>query len=150
MSAEEALSNVEKGVNIIGQIASGVDSALPYVTLIAGLFPGAASVIAALQIAAPIIKKIAVAAPVAVKALQQGEQIAAAIDKASPEMLGQFKQLYSIFSKVDPEVQSVEPEEVTDQKAYEIAFRGLVGRPWTTDEMNRWFERASQNQTNQW
>lgn len=145
MSATQIANAVATGAGIVGNVAGVAGNVLPYINLVAGFFPGAASVISAIQIAQPIIAKIAAVAPVAVKAIEAGGPIFEAIDKASPALLPHIKDLYAVFANADP----TRPEtamvgsKVSDEQALAFAGPVLLGRPWTSEETQRWFDKAS-------
>lgn len=118
--------------------------ALPIAQFIAGFVPGLAPAIQVLSIAEPIIEKIAAGAPIAVKAIEAGRPIFDAIQTAGPKMLPALKDLYAIAVNADP----ARPEthliaaNVTDDQALAFAGPVLLGRPWTKEETQRWWDRA--------
>lgn len=143
MNAVTIAKGLETGISIVGSTAGIANKVLPWVNLVAGFFPGAASVIAALQIAAPIIEKIAVVAPIAVKAIEAGTPIFNAIDGASPDLLSHIKQLYAVFANADPSrpETGMTAADVSDQEATAFAGPVLMGRAWTDEEQQRWWDR---------
>lgn len=144
MSAVAIAAQLAHGTSIIGSIAGGADAALPWVKLVGGFFPGMVPIITGLQIAAPIIQKVAAAAPIATRAIEAGEPLAAALDKAGPEMLVHLKELYAIFSNADPQrpQERMTASEVSDEEALRFAGPVLLGRNWTAEEESRWFDIA--------
>lgn len=143
MNATDIAKDLETGAEFVGNLTGIADKVLPWANLILGWFPGVTSVIAGLQIAAPIIHKISVAAPIAAKLIAAGEPIAASLDKAAPELLAHFKQLYAVLANHDP----LRPEikmtagQVTDKEALVFAGPWIMGRPWTLEEQNRFWDR---------
>lgn len=145
MSAVGIAGTVSGIASTVGSVAGIAGNVLPWINLVAGFFPGAASVLSAIQIATPIIERIAKAAPIAVNSIEAGKPIFQAIDQASPALLPHIKELYAVFANADP----TRPEtamtaaDVSDKEALAFAGPVLFGRPWTRAEEERWFEQAS-------
>lgn len=146
MTAVTIARQIEAFAKIAGEVAGAADSIAPYAMIVAGLFPGAASVLAGLQVAEPIIKKIAQIAPAAVQAIETGMPILAAFDK-TPELMPELKNLYSVLSAADPTVPTMAPSEITDRQAVILAGPLLIGRQWTSDELERWWDKPGSAHT---
>jgi hypothetical protein len=150
MSATTIAKQISGGIGVVGSIAGTAQSVLPWVNLVAGFFPGAASVISALQIAAPIIQKISEIAPVAVQAIEAGQPIFDAIEKAGPDLLPHIKALYATFANADPTRPETEmtADDVSDREALAFAGPVLFGREWTQEETQRWWDKATGDVSN--
>lgn len=132
--------------DVIMQVASFSEKALPVAELIAGLIPGAGVVVSAIKVAAPIIAKIDKYGPLVRKAVEAGAPITDAIQQHGPDLVGAIKDLYAIAVNHDPE----RPETgltggdiETNVALYSYAGElTLFGQRWTNDEYERWWARA--------
>ena len=136
-------ANIAKGIEIVAKIAAVEEKVMPYAMLIGGLFPGVASALSIIAIAQPWIDKAVAAAPAVEAAVQAGAPIIDAINSAGPQVLDHFKQALAVY-------RGGSPQEISDNLAIEAFAPMVLGRNWTEEEQNRWFERASGQQTNQW
>lgn len=138
--------NVTKTVGDAARLASRIGSgALPIAEFIAGFFPGAAPVLQVLRVAQPIIERIATGAPVVASLIESGRPVIAAMEQAAPTMLPDLKHLYAIAVNADPDrpEQTMTAADVSTKQALDFAGPILLGRRWTKEEEQRWFERAT-------
>jgi hypothetical protein len=145
-SAQTALSVVE-GVTSVAQLAVSVGrGALPIARFVAGFFPGAAPVVDAITIAAPWLERIAsMGAPVKT-AIHAGTPIFDAFDKSGPQLLNAFKEVYAIAVNKDPErkEENLTADDIDDAVVMkEFVTPVLLGRAWTKEEEDAWFQRAT-------
>lgn len=141
MSAQTIAADIAKGVTVVGAVANDIDDVLPWLMLAAGFIPGADTVLAALQIASPIIRKIAAAAPLAADAINAGIPVAVAIDKASPSILADLKDMLAIFM-THKSGMTISAADITDAQAYAYAGPVIMGRQWTDAEMQTFWDKA--------
>lgn len=142
MDAETIAHDAAIGITVVGKVASGIDHVLPWLMLAGGLVPGADTVLAALQIARPVLERIAAVAPVAVAAINDGEPIIAAIDRAGPQVLADLKDMLAIVTSAKIGVR-ITRDDVSDADAYAFAGPLMLGRVWTDAETQGWWDRAS-------
>lgn len=159
-SGKDIAGGIAKGIEVLAKIGQIEHNVMPYATFIAGFFPGAASVLAAIAIAQPYIDKAVAAAPLLEKAVSDGAPIIDAIQSSGPGVLSSLKHAYAIFANADP----ARPEEgmtaadVSDEEAVKFAGPVMLGRPWTAEEEARFFAKADGsgmrdglgNQTGSW
>lgn len=143
MSVESVAQNVAKGIGVIAEIGSVESRIMPYATFIAGFFPGAASILAAIQIAQPFIDKAVAAAPLVQTAILDGVPIYEAIDNNAPQMIGHIKQAIAIFRNGDPsDPVGITADDISDGEAMKAASILTIGRPMTADEEEALFKRT--------
>ena len=145
MSGETAISVVEKVGQVAALAAKIGNGALPIAEFIAGFFPGAAPVIQVLKIAAPIFDKIVAAAPIVKNTIERSGPLIEAVELVAPEFLGSLKQLYAIAVNHDPKRPEVNmtADDVTTEQAMDFGGPILLGRRWTNEETQRWWDRMS-------
>ena len=133
--------------DLIGRLAVGGEKALPIIDAIAAWvpIPYVGAIVHALDVAAPYVAKVAVAAPIVEQAIAQGVPIAKAMQAHGPALLGDFKQLFAIASNNDP-AQKGQPQitaaNVSDEQVFHFAGNTILGRKWTDEETQRWWDRA--------
>jgi hypothetical protein len=88
--------------NLVGQVASFGDKALPVARFLAGFFPGMAPVLQAIEVAVPILEKIAAGAPQAAAAINAGRPVIDAIQANASDITPHLKALYAIAVNHDP------------------------------------------------
>lgn len=133
----------------VGGAASTASAVLPWIGLVGGLIPGFGSVVSGIQIAIPIAQKIAALAPAFEKAVSAGMPILEAMDKASPALLPHVKELYATLVNHDPtrpEAQ-MKASDVPDRVAVEFAGPAVLGRGWTAEETQRWYDKQGSAST---
>lgn len=145
MSTEQIAQNVVSGIKVLAAVAKTESKLIPYATFIAGFFPGAASVLSAIQIAQPYIDKAIAAAPVVETAISEGIPILEAIDNSGPNVLSSIKKAIAIYTNADPSTPetSMTENDVSDDEAAIAAGPIMFGRAWTAEETQRWFDQAS-------
>ena len=108
--------------------------------------PYFAAIVHTLDITAPYVTRIATAAPLIEKAILAGVPIAEAIQQHGPDLIGSLKQVYTIAMNSDPtrrDQPTISVTEVTDEQVFHFAGPVLLGRRWTDEEYQRWWERDS-------
>lgn len=134
---------VAKGIQVVAEVATVESRLMPYAMMIAGLFPGAASVLAAISIAQPYIDKAVAAAPAIEAAVVAGAPIIDAIQTDGPEVLAHIKTAYSIMASATGATVAV--EDVSDSIAIKFAGK-IFHHEWTQEETQRYWDKA----TGQW
>ena len=136
MSVVNIAEDIETGATVIGKVAGGIETVLPWLMLAGGFIPGLDSVISAIEIASPIIKRVATAAPLVVQALADGMPIAQAIDNSGPTVIDDIRQLFAWKNNTDV-------NSVSDEQTYQFAGPIILGRQWTDAEMQRGWDKAT-------
>ena len=141
----EIAHGVATGISVLARIASVEKNVMPYATFIAGFFPGAASILSAIAIAQPWIDKAVAAAPAIEAGIEAGAPIIDAIQNAGPQVMTNIKTAYATLANADPSIEEsyASPDEVSDETAAQFAGPVLFGRPWTQEETQRWFDKAT-------
>ena len=149
MSAQDTAKTIHDILGVTGAVATGaqgIERLAPAIELIAGFFPGAASVVAALQLAEPYIEMVSRAAPAVRHAIESGAPVFKAIDD-TPDLMAAIKEVVAALTNGDPIQKPMgEPltaDDISDEDAIKFAGPLLMGRKWTADEQQRWWDRAS-------
>jgi len=142
---EEIAARVANGIRVIASIAAVESRVMPYATFVAGFFPGMASILAAVQIAQPWIDKAIAAAPAIEAGIEAGAPILDAINNAGPQVLTHIKTAYAIMVNADPArpEEGLTADDIPDMDAVAITAPMVLGRQWTDEETQRWFDRAT-------
>lgn len=132
-------------VETIDDGASFASDALPYIKFAASLFPWGRQILSVVEAVGPIVDRVRATAPVAISLINSGEAIYDALNKSGPSMVADLKEIYAIWSNKNPNVArfNMSASEVTNAQAVEIAGPILLGRRWTQEEEQRWFDKAT-------
>lgn len=131
---QRLVHGVAEGVKIIGGIASVEEKVMPWAMMIAGLVPGAATVLGAIALAQPYIDKAAEYAPqVANLVDNEGVPVLDAINRVAPPILDHVKNAITTLRSSDPTLSHVTAAEIADAVAAE-AFKGLFGDVFKNSE----------------
>lgn len=134
LTSQKIVSDAATGIKIIGDIASVEKRVMPYAMMIGGLFPGVATVLAAVSIAQPYIDKVAEYAPqVATLVQDRGVPVIDAIKSVAPSALGHLKSAYAALAKADPTLSHVTLADITDAMAAEM-FKTLMAGSFFTPQ----------------
>lgn len=133
--------------DLIGRLAAAGEKALPVIDAIAAWapIPYIGAIVHALDVAAPYVTKVAQAAPIIEAAIANGVPIAEAIQQHGPALFDNFKQLFAIASNNDPAnagKSNISAADVTDEQTFHFAGNTILGRRWTDEETQRWWDRA--------
>ncbi|MDB6098306.1 MAG: hypothetical protein JWN58_1009 [Gammaproteobacteria bacterium] len=144
MDIAKTAAGVTSITDLIGRVAGFGDRALDVAELVAGLFPGGGTVVAAIRAADNVIERIAAAAPKVRAAVEAGAPIVEAAQQHGPALIENLKALYAIAVNADPErpETSLHAGDVTTQQAASFAVPVLLVHGWTEEETNRWYDRA--------
>jgi hypothetical protein len=144
MDIARSASTVTSITDLIGRVAGFGDKALDVAELVAGLFPGGGTVVAAIRAADGIIERIEQAAPKVRGAIEAGVPIAEAAQQHGPALIDNLKALYAIAVNADPERPEIllKAPQVSTEQALHFAAPVLLGRAWTAEETQRWYDRA--------
>jgi hypothetical protein len=144
MDIAKSAATVTSITDLIGRVAGFGDKALDVAELVAGLFPGGGTVVAAIRAADGIIERIEQAAPKVRGAIEAGVPIAEAAQQHGPALIDNLKALYAIAVNADPmrPEAGLKPSDVTTEQAAAFAAPVLLGHGWTQEETDRWYERA--------
>lgn len=84
----------------------------------------------------PIVERVAAGVPLVEKLIADGHDALDAVEKATPDFLPNLKKLaaLAIYGNTDATA--------TTAQAMEYAGPVLLGRPWTQEETQRWFDKA--------
>lgn len=114
--------------NLIGRLALAGEKALPVIDAVAQWvpIPYVGAIVHALDIAAPYISKIAQGAPIVAKLIEAGTPAIEALQKASPDLLHNFKELYAVAVNHDPErpEENMTASDVTNEQV--ASFTGSI------------------------
>ena len=128
MSSEQAALSIEQLIVTAAKLAADIGPiAIPIIQFAAGFFPGAAPVVQIITAALPYLTKITQYAPAVQNAIQAGSPVFDAFDKAQPELLDAFKNLFAM-------AKGTTPDQVSDADAWTFASMPLIGRRWTPEE----------------
>lgn len=125
ISSQQIVDGAAAGIRIIGNIASVEEKVMPYAIMIGGLFPGVATVLAAISIAQPYINKAAELAPTVAAAVEKGAPVLDAIRAHAPEILGHVKSAYAALASSRPGMTGITAGDVGDVVAAEF-FKTLL------------------------
>lgn len=139
----QVAQRVAAGIAVVAKIAAVEKGVMPYATFIAGFFPGAASVLSAIAIAQPFIDKAIAAAPAVEEAVIAGAPIIGALQANGPEVLDHLKTAFAIFHNSIPGSPQIAPADVSDETAVRFAGPVMFGRPWTQEEQQRAWDKAT-------
>lgn len=136
--------------DLIGRLAVAGEKALPVIDALAAWvpIPYVGAIVHALDVAAPYVTKVALAAPIIESAIASGIPIAEAMQQHGPALIGDFKQLFVIASNADPEnagKPDIVAADVSDSQAFHFAGKTILGRPWTDEEYQRWWNHGSEH-----
>lgn len=129
--SQTIVDDVAKGVKVVGAIASVEEKVMPYAMLVAGLFPGAASVLAAIAIAQPYIDKVAQYAPTVAAYVEKGVPVVDAIKQHAPEVIDHLKSAYATLKGIEPNFANITADDVSETVAIEF-FKTLAGNNFFT------------------
>ena len=124
-TSQQIVDGAAEGIRIIGNIASVEEKVMPYAIMIGGLFPGVATVLAAISVAQPYIDKVAAMAPTVADAVDKGAPVLDAIRAHAPDVLVHVKSAYAALASSHPGMVGVTAADVGDVVAGEF-FKTLL------------------------
>jgi hypothetical protein len=135
MTDRNAADFVLTGVNVIESVANVAIQVAPFVQFAAGFIPGAAPVVQIVTAALPYVAKVAQYAPQARALIEKGAPIIEAINKASPDLFDALRNMTALSS-------GKQTSEVSVADVMRFSGPALLGRRWTDEEVQRWWDRA--------
>lgn len=124
------------GIRVVGGIASVEEKVMPWAIMLAGLVPGAATVLGAIALAQPYIDQVAAHAPqVANLVDNEGVPVLDAINRVAPKILDHVKSAVAILRQGDPTLSHVTAGDIADAVAAE-AFKGFFGDVFKNSEFS--------------
>ena len=124
-TSQQIVDDAAEGIRIIGNIASAEEKVMPYAIMIGGLFPGVATVLAAISIAQPWIDKVAAYAPTIAAAVDKGAPVIDAIRDHAPEVMDHLKSAYASLASAHPGMSGITAGDIGDVMAAEL-FKTLL------------------------
>jgi len=147
MDIQAAANRAISFTDLVGRLASAGTKALPMIDALAAWapIPYVGAIVHALDVAAPYVQDVAMAAPIVERAISQGVPIAEVLQQNGPALFNSLKQLYAIAASNDPTRKGLPPvtaADVSDEQAFHFAGNTFLGRRWTDEEYQRWWDHA--------